>query len=269
MKKVLMALAILLMVGFYSAEASIVLAPVAEGSSGNKLYTTTGTPTPIASSINGLPNYYSSTYSQNIGPFIDAERVIRNTGTMMGSSATANLVHFYKKGILEFDISSVGAGTYSAVLTLDFYGVEDYSGPAVTLKLYDMSESTEDGDVMTGETKGSYIADIFTISPSSAPAPGIYSFDVTSAIASDIANMPGNTFAGFVLDYSLVDPSLPYTDYVNDIFPTVHFNNYDESTGEGSTLTLREETTPVPEPSTVMLIGTGLVGIYFARRKKD
>ncbi len=275
-------MAVIFLFSSFAVHAAIDLAPVAEGTSGkvfyNITYSTISGPTynynttfSTYTSINGVPNYTShntsvSTYT-NIGPFIQAGRFSSVTSTSTYSTTTFIQTQVNLKGVVEFDISSLSAltGPFSATLRLDYNGRDFNSTFARTLSLYDMAESAEDGAVTTGEVKGAKITDIFTLpAGGGGPSAGFYNFNVTSALVADLANIGTNSYSGFMIDFDLADPSFPFDSFF-DVTPGATFNNYDGGGSEGPKLIIN--TNPVPEPSSLMLIGAGLLGLYFTNRK--
>lgn len=265
----------------FSAYAAIDLAPVAEGMSGKHFvqrfvyppsassYSTTTSFTTY-SSINGAPNNIShtsnSTYT-NFGPFIRAGRFISTAVSYSPPPPSSSIFdEFNIKGIIEFDISSLSSLTtpVNAILNIDFYKLNISSNIPATVAVYDMAESTEDGSVTGNEIKGNKIADLFTIPTTGNLPSGIYSVDVSAAVTADLLNIGSNSYSGFIIDYDVPDPSFPLHQY-NDVLGEVLFNNYDAQAGEGPTLTVSEQ--PIPEPASLILIGSGLIGIYITTRR--
>ncbi|RMF94769.1 MAG: PEP-CTERM sorting domain-containing protein [Candidatus Schekmanbacteria bacterium] len=261
------------------AGAAIDLAPVAEGSAGTEFhqtfyYTSSGSSfsttssQPFVSSITGSPNHiiHTSVSSYvNSGPFIRAARYITSFSTSTGYSSTYVSIQRVLKGIVEFDISSLSSlsGPFTAQLRLDFHKLNISSNIPVTVSLYDMTEATEDGTISTF-AKGAKIADILNVTPYGNPPSGFYYFDVTSELVADLANIGSNTYSGFIIDYDVPDPSFPM-DHFYDALGEVDFQNYDGGGSEGPLLTIN--TAPIPEPTSLILLGSGLIGVYFIRRK--
>ena len=235
-----MLVAFLLISFLFQAEAAnITLAPSAEGTQVKTHYI-----------------YYSSSgTSQGGGSYIapiGSSFLVNRTYSATSTGGGFLVTDIMNQGIVEFDISSLSGATVTSAqlkLSIDISGWLD---PVGTLSLWDLSDASETGVLTTGKTRGAFLSDIL----SGPPYPGgliTYTIDVNSDVVTDLLSL--NMAAGFLIDWGNEPTSFPL--YLQT--PDAYLSN--------SQLVVNYSSQPIPEPTTLLLLGGGLVGIYLARKK--
>jgi len=235
---------LLISVLFQADAANITLAPSAEGTQVKTHYTYSNTSGTIQGGGSHIAPHGSSFLVQ---------RTYSATNVGDGFLVT----DIMNQGIVEFDIAPLAGSTVTSAQLKLTAQISGWLDPVKTLSLWDLSESSETGVLTTGKSRSAFLTDIL----SGPPYPGgllTYTLDVTADIAAELLNIGTNHFAGFLIDWGTEPSSFP-----------LYEQTPDASFSYGSELLVdyTPGTHPVPEPTTILLLGGSLVGIYLARKK--
>jgi hypothetical protein len=162
-----------------------------------------------------------------------------------------------------FDLASIDAGVTSAVLKLRLAPYPDASADLYALDIYDVSTSMSVlstsyagvsgyGDLMSGHLYGTVTGNR-----------GLYSVALSSQAIADINATLGGVFVlGFTnATLNSEDPA--------DVDLGMYINGSLEDTARAPQLILNPVPEPVPEPSTLILIGSALLCVAVFRRKMN
>lgn len=197
----------------------------------------------ISTSDEGRLRLSDSTYIGNA-----AGRSIR------GGDNASNIVF---EGFIIFDTSSVISSNVTATL---IFGIGEVLGAPGDLEVYGVSSSVGFDSVADTQTEiDAVIADggilLHTLS---SPGTGIQNLDVSSFIDSE--RNGGNDVVGFLYKATSI-----VANSTQDVY-TIYDSNDTEV--ENFTTEPLLELTVIPEPSTAILAGLGLMGVCFRRRRK-
>jgi hypothetical protein len=171
-----------------------------------------------------------------------------STSIATGNATFTNFLGRLGNNTTSLSLTGLGAGNHSIVLTFDFYAIDSWDGDGTAWGIDYFGISGDYNNEWTVARSTSSATQTFPYTPSETGSFG-YNSRWTDDIYRDISISFVQT--GDTLDLSFYGHNLQG---IND-----------ESWGLDN---VRVETAPVPEPATFILLGSGLAGLAFYRRKR-